>query len=377
MSPCYDDWMEKVSLNFGPIQPLLLDDSVTEIMVNRFDKIFVEREGQLQATPMKFASEKAVVDLIYGIAANVGREITNAHPAMDGYLPDGSRVNASLPPMVPNGATITIRKFRKTPYGLADFVKLGSLSDKAAYFLHACVISRLNIVVSGGTGTGKTTFLNALSAVIPESERIITIEDVSELNLQHENWVRLESVYRPNGITISTRDCLINSLRMRPDRILVGECRRDETFEMLQAMNTGHDGSMTTVHSNSSRDCLSRLESLILTSNVEMPLPALRKQMASAIDLIVQLKRNKNGQRIVHEIVEVTGMEQTTITAQVLFSREKKKIVGPATTPPGLAGEPLLASGIVPTFLERFSDAGIQFPPNFFDANTSVTYRPD
>jgi pilus assembly protein CpaF len=377
MSPCYDVCMEKVSLNLGPIQPLLLDEAITEIMVNRFDKVFVEREGQLHSTPIRFGSEKELVNLIQSIAANVGREITNAHPAMDGYLPDGSRVNASLPPMVPNGATLTIRKFRKQPYGLADFVRLGSLSDKAAYFLHACVIARMNIVVSGGTGTGKTTFLNGLSAVIPENERIITIEDVSELNLQHENWVRLESVYRPNGISISTRDCLINSLRMRPDRILVGECRRDETFEMLQAMNTGHDGSMTTVHANSSRDCLSRLESLILTANVEMPLPALRKQMASAIDLIVQLKRHKNGQRIVQEIVEVTGMEQATITAQVVFQREKKKQSGPITANHGQALDPLLASGIVPSFIEKFSDAGIQFPANFFDAATSVTYRPD
>lgn len=375
MTPCYDDFMEKVSLNFGPIQSLLLDDSISEIMVNRFDKVFVEKEGQLHSTALRFPSEKALVELIQTIAANVGREVSTDHPAMDGYLPDGSRVNASLPPMVPNGATLTIRKFRKKPFTLEDFVKIGSLSDKAAYFLHACVIARLNLVVSGGTGTGKTTFLNGLSSVIPENERIITIEDVSELNLQHDNWVRLESVFRPGRPNVTTRDCLINSLRMRPDRILVGECRRDETFEMLQAMNTGHDGSMTTVHANSSRDCLSRLESLILTSNVEMPLPALRKQIASAVYLIVQLKRHKSGQRVVQEIVEITGMEQTTITTQVLFSREKKKLMGSAAPAQGM--DPLLATGIVPTFLEKFSEAGIQFPPNFFDTNTAVTYRPE
>lgn len=366
--------MENVSLNFGPIDPLLRDDSITEIMVNRFDKIFIERDGKLLDSPQRFHHEKELMDLIVNIAQSCNRDISPAYPYVDGYLPDGSRVNAVLPPMSPKGCTLTIRKFRKTPFSMQDYLRLGSLTDKAAYFLHACVIARMNMVVSGGTGTGKTTFLNALSGLITPAERIITIEDVAELNLQHPNWVRLESVRIPGKTPVTTRDCLINALRMRPDRIIVGECRRDETFEMLQAMNTGHDGSMTTVHANSSRDCLTRLESLILTSNVEIPLLALRKQMASAIHFVVQLRRTKTGQRVVQEIVEVTGVEQNTITTQLVFSRERKKGQPGASQ---LDNEPLMASGLVPSNVARFSESGVQFPPNFFDPNTKVTYQSD
>ena len=367
------------NLNFGPLDALLRDDTITEIMVNRWDKVFVERDGKLLPSPQTFPDENFLLDLIRGIAANTGREISYTNPFMDSYLADGSRVNATLPPMAPKGATLTIRKFRKQPFQMQDYLRLGSLTDKAAYFLHACVMARLNIVVSGGTGTGKTTFLNALSGLIPQSERLISIEDVAELNLQQANWVRLESVHVPGRPVVSTRDCLINALRMRPDRILVGECRRDETFEMLQAMNTGHDGSMTTVHANSSRDCLTRLESLILTSNggtsVDLPLAALRRQIASAVQLIVQLKRNKSGQRVVQEIVEVTGMEQAVITTQAVFTRDKKKPGAAAAAPDTV--EPLLAAGLVPSFLPRFAESGIQLPPNFFDANTKIQYQPD
>lgn len=363
--------MEKVSLNFGPLLPMIQDDSVSEIMVNQFDKIYIEKGGKLQLLPIKFPSESMLLELIQGIARSTGREISAERPAMDSYLPDGSRINAVLPPMAPKGASLTIRKFRKSPFKMQDYIKAGTLTDKAAYFLHACLISRMNLIVSGGTGTGKTTFLNALSGLIPEGERVITIEDVAELNLQHPNWVRLESVYQPGKGSVTTRDCLINALRMRPDRIVVGECRRDETFEMLQAMNTGHDGSMTTVHANTSRDCLIRIESLILTSNVEIPLQALRRQIASAVHVIVQLKRLKSGQRVVQEIVEVTGLEQSTITTHALFHREKKK-----GTAPGEA-EQLLATGLVPHFAERFHDSGVQFPPNFFDPGTTITYQPD
>ncbi len=369
MTPCYDDSMENVSLNFGPIQPLLQDASISEIMVNQFDKVFIEREGKLQPAPMKFSSEGVLQELIKNIAKSAGRTIDEDRPFMDAYLPDGSRVNATLPPITPKGAALTIRKFRKQPFTLQDYIPIGTITDKAAFFLHACVIARINLVVSGGTGSGKTTFLNALSAVVPESERVITIEDVAELQLQQSNWVRLESSYRPGKPPVTTRDCLINALRMRPDRIVVGECRRDETFEMLQAMNTGHEGSMTTVHANSSRDCLTRLESLILTSGIDIPLPALRKQISSAIDVIVQLKRVKGGQRVVSEIVEVVGMEQNTITSQILFSREKKKNPNDP--------DYLLGTGMVPSFIQRFSDAGIQFPANFFDPNTAITYQPD
>lgn len=369
--------MENVALNFGPLEGLLQDDTVTEIMVNRHDKVFVEREGKLSESPANiFPAEAMLLDLIQAIAVGSGREISTAHPFMDSYLPDGSRVNATLPPMAPNGATLTIRKFRKTPFTMQDYLRLDTLNDKAAYFLHACVMARLNIVVSGGTGTGKTTFLNALSGLIPQGERIITIEDVAELHIQKPNWVRLERVHVPGRPVVSTRDCLVNALRMRPDRILVGECRRDETFEMLQAMNTGHDGSMTTVHANSSRDCLTRLESLILTSNVEIPLAALRRQIASAVQIIVQLRRNKNGQRVVQEIVELTGMEQNMITSQAIFSRDRRK--GPREGAGGAPeNDPLIAAGLVPTFVSRFADAGIQLPPNFFDPATNVTYQPD
>jgi pilus assembly protein CpaF len=361
--------MENVSLNFGPIQPLLQDPTISEIMVNQFDKVFIEREGKLQPAPMKFASEKSLQELIQSIANSTGRTIDEDRPFMDGYLPDGSRINATLPPITPKGAALTIRKFRKQPFTLQDYIQIGTLNDKAAFFLHACVIAKMNIVVSGGTGTGKTTFLNALSGIIPESERVITIEDVAELQLHQSNWVRIESSYRPGKPMITTRDCLINSLRMRPDRIIVGECRRDETFEMLQAMNTGHEGSMTTVHANGSRDCLTRLESLIMTSGIEMPLAALRKQISGAIDVIVQLKRAKGGQRVVHEIVEVVGMEQATITTQVVFSREKKK----SPNDPDY----LMGTGMVPSFVQRISDSGIQLPQNFFDPNMVITYQPD
>jgi pilus assembly protein CpaF len=363
--------MENGSLNFGPLTALLQDESVTEIMVNRFDKVFVEREGMLSESKANiFPTEAPLLTLIQSIADASGRKISADHPFMDSYLRDGSRVNATLPPMAPNGATLTIRKFRRSPFTMHDYLQLGTLTGQAAYFLHACVMARLNIVVSGGTGTGKTTFLNALSGLIPPTERVITIEDVAELNLQHPNWVRLESVHVPGRPVVSTRDCLVNALRMRPDRIVVGECRRDETFEMLQAMNTGHDGSMTTVHANSSRDCLIRLESLILTSQVEIPLQALRRQIASAVQIIVQLRRLKSGQRVVQEIVEITGMEQSMITSQAIFLRDKKK-ASPEGEPP------LTAAGLVPTFVNRFSDAGIQLPPNFFDPATKITYQPD
>jgi pilus assembly protein CpaF len=365
--------MENVSINFGPLLPLLNDGTVSEIMVNRFDRIFVERSGKLALSPIKFAQESQIVDLVHQIAKACGREINPSLPFLDGYLADGSRVNICLPPMAPQGATLTVRKFRKQPFKIESLIAGGSLSEKAAYFIHAAVIARLNIVVSGGTGTGKTTFLNALSSVIPESERIISIEDISELNLQHENWIRLEAVHRPGKESITARDCLVNALRMRPDRILVGECRRDETFEMLQAMNTGHDGSMTTIHANSSRDCLARLESLILTGGIDLPVAAIRKQIASAVHFIVQLKRLRNGTRVVQEIIELTGMEQTTITTQTLFTRERKKESSAGTSPVG--ADPLLSIGLLTHFNERFGDAGIQFPPNFFDPKSNVKYH--
>lgn len=371
MANCYDGSMEKVSVNFGAIDGLLRDASVSEIMVNHFDSIFMEREGKLLPCPQKFASESELLNLIAIIAKNSGREIDSAHPYMDSYLPDGSRVHAALPPMVPRGAALTIRKFRQAPFRMQDYIRAGTLSDQAAYFLHACVMAKINIVISGGTGTGKTSFLNALANLVSPYERIISIEDVAELNISLPNWVRLESAYAPGRPAITTRDCLINALRMRPDRIIVGECRRDETFEMLQAMNTGHDGSMTTVHANSARDCLTRLESLVMTSQKqEIPLAALRRQISSAVQLVVQLKRTKDGGRVVQEIVELTGMEQSMITSQVIFHRERVEKDSEAR-------EVLLASGLSPTFVHMFSEAGVQLPQNFFDAATKITYEPD
>lgn len=361
--------MENVSEKFKPIFSYLNDDSISEIMVNRHNLVFIEKEGKISPTTAKFESEMALQELIQEIALSCGREIHRNHPFMDAYLPDGSRVNAVIPPMAPKGASLTIRKFRKAPFSLQNYIEIGSLTDKAAFFLHACIMARMNLIVSGGTGSGKTTFLNALSGLIPENQRIITIEDVAELNLRHPNWVRLESVLVPNGDPVTTRDCLINALRMRPDRIIVGECRRSETFEMLQAMNTGHDGSMTTVHANSPRDCLTRIESLIIASGIDAPIQAMRKQMSSAVDLIVQLKRDKTGQRLVTDIVEVTGMEENTITTQTLFSRKKEG---------SKASEgDLNTIGLVPSFMPKFAENGIQFPPNFFDPNTKVTYRAD
>ncbi|MCO5143978.1 MAG: Flp pilus assembly complex ATPase component TadA [Oligoflexia bacterium] len=360
--------MEKVSPNFGPIDGLLQDETVSEIMVNQFDRVFVERDGKLQLSSTKFSSEQELRDLISNIAKASGREIGTSKPYLDSYLSDGSRVNAVFPPMAPKGANLTIRKFRRKPFSLDGYIQSGTITHKIAYFLHACILARVNIVVSGGTGTGKTTFLNTLAALVPTSERIVSIEDVAELAIPHPNWVRLESVHYGPGAGVSTRDCLINSLRMRPDRIVVGECRRDETFEMLQAMNTGHDGSMTTVHANSTRDCLARMESLIMTSNIDIPIAALRRQMASAIDIIVQLKRLKTGQRVVEEIMELTGIEQNVITTQDIFSRDKIT---------GIESTQLSSTGLVPTFMDKFSDTGIQFPPNFFDPKTEITYQPD
>ncbi len=356
------------AIPFGPLEALLRDESITEIMVNSYRRIFVEQGGQLQLVPLHFQNEQELIKIIEGIASYCSREISQSKPYLDAHLPDGSRVNAVISPMAPGGANLTIRKFRKKPFLLDDLLQSGALDDKTAYFIHACVRARLNIVVSGGTGTGKTTFLNILSGFIPENERIITIEDVAELNLQHPNWVRLESVYgvgSNNRVTV--RDCLINSLRMRPDRIIVGECRRDETFEMLQAMNTGHEGSMTTLHANTPRDCLARIESLVASGNIDFPIAALRKQMVSAIDIVIQLKRLRGGQRIVQEIIELTGIEQNTITTQVLFQRNFKNRQDAQIT----------TSGMVPTFMERFAEHGIQFPPNYFDPATKITYRPD
>lgn len=353
--------MNSESAKLGILTPLFQDQTITEIMVNHYQKIFVEKSGRIMSTNLKFPDEKSLQALIQGIAVACDRPFGKEHPYFDGYLADGSRVNAVLPPMAPLGAVLTIRRFNHVLHNLANLIKIGSLSEKCAYFLDAAIKARLNIVVSGGTGTGKTTVLNALSSLIPPEERIISIEDISELQLQHPNWVKLEAIqFGPTHV--STKECLVNSLRMRPDRIIVGECRGEECFEMLQAMNTGHEGSLTTIHANSPRDCLSRIESLVATSGVDFPLPALRKQIVSAIDLVIHLKRDRDGLRYVSEILELTGIEQNTITTQSIFIRDK---TGTQTT------------GLVPSVAEHFKECGVNFPHNFFDPKTKVTFYPE
>jgi pilus assembly protein CpaF len=342
----------------SPLQPYLATDSVTEVMVNSYLDVFIEMEGKVIRTNTQFRSEDELQNLIRQMAQDCGRDISPSQPFFDGRLPDGSRVNATIPPMTPKGSTLTIRKFSKQVLTIQDLIQKSVLGQKPAHFLKCAVESRFNILVSGGTSSGKTTFLNVLSGFIPRRERIITIEDTLELNLSQENWIRLEAVYDLSKPVVSLRDCLANSLRMRPDRIIVGECRKDEAFEMLQAMNTGHDGSMTTLHANSPRDALARLESLIQYT-VQIPMNAIRRQIVGAIDLIVHLERDPAGRRLVTEVVELTGMEGDIITSQPIFQRD----FGFGDP---LTGE-LVPVGLVPKAVERFSAAGHDFPPGYFN----------
>jgi pilus assembly protein CpaF len=309
------------AVGLGPLEELLQDNSVTEIMVNQFDKIFIERRGRLERHPLTFTSERAVLGVIERIVAPLGRRIDESSPMVDARLKDGSRVNAVIPPLALKGPALTIRKFAKRKMTAQDLVAFGSMSEEMAAFLEVCVAAHRNIVVSGGTGSGKTTLLNILSNFIPGEERIITVEDAAELQLHHDHWVSLEA--RPaNGEgkgAIPIRDLVRNTLRMRPDRIVVGECRGGEALDMLQAMNTGHDGSLTTLHSNSPRDALSRLETMVLMAGMDLPLSAIRDQVASAIHLIVQQTRFACGTRMVTSITEVTGIESGKLQLQELF----------------------------------------------------------
>jgi pilus assembly protein CpaF len=364
-------------LGYGPLEPFLRDDSVTEVMVNAHDRIFIERGGKLERTKTAFVDNAHLLRIIDKIVSQVGRRIDEASPMVDARLPDGSRVNAIIPPLSLRGPTLTIRKFARDPYTMDDLINFGSVSGKAAHFLSACVKGKLNVLISGGTGTGKTTMLNALSAFVPDDERIVTIEDAAELQLQQEHVITLES--RPANIEgkgeVRIRELVRNALRMRPDRIIVGEVRGPETLDMLQAMNTGHEGSLTTVHANSPRDALSRIETLVLTAGLDLPLRAIREQTASAFDLLVQITRLVDGSRKITHVTEVLRMESDIITLQDIFLAkppDEDSSQGLATR--GLLA-PLACSGLKPHFLEKMAANGVTLPADFFEHETDL-YRP-
>jgi pilus assembly protein CpaF len=352
-------------LGYGPLQPLLDDPSVSEVMVNGPEQIFVERAGRLIETSSRFRSEEQLRRVIEKIVSRVGRRIDESSPLVDARLEDGSRVNAVIPPLAVSGSTLTIRKFSADPLKAQDLVAFGSISPEMAQLLEACVAAHLNILVSGGTGTGKTTLLNVLSSFIPHGERIITIEDAVELQLQQTHVVRLES--RPANIEgkgeITIRDLLKNSLRMRPDRIVVGECRGGEALDMLQAMNTGHDGSLSTIHANAPRDAIARLETLVLMAGMDLPLRAIREQIASAVDVIVQLTRMRDGSRRVTHITEVQGMEGDIVTLQDAFVFDYSAGVDANGR---FLGKPV-STGVRPRFADRFQELGITLPPAVFE----------
>ena len=351
-------------LGLGPIEALRNDDSITEIMVNGPKQVFVERLGKLELTDVKFHDRAHLMNIVERILTPLGRRIDESSPLVDARLDDGSRVNIIIPPLSLVGPAITIRKFSKTPLSVENLISFGTMDEKMAIFLRACVKARINILVSGGTGSGKTTTLNVISSFIPEDERIVTIEDAAELRLQQTHVVTLES--RPANIEgkgqITIRDLVRNALRMRPDRIIVGEVRSGEALDMLQAMNTGHDGSLTTAHANSPRDVLSRLETMVLMAGMELPVKAIREQISSAIDLIVQQSRVRDGSRKITYISEVQHMEGNTIILQDLF-----RYVQTGFDENGKATGHFKATGLRPTFMEKFQVNGVDLPMNLFE----------
>ena len=349
-------------LGLGPLQTLLEDDTITEIMVNGPKNIYIERKGKLHRVPVTFESNEHLMRIIDRIVAPLGRRIDESSPYVDARLQDGSRVNAVIPPISLVGPVLTIRKFSKNPITVEQMIQFGSITNESVQFLKACVEARLNIVISGGTGSGKTTLLNVLSSFIPSDERILTIENAAELQLRQEHVVTLES--RPPNIEgrgeITIRDLVINALRMRPERIIVGECRGGETLDMLQAMNTGHDGSMTTAHANSPRDAVSRIETMCLMAGMDLPIRAIREQIAGAVDVICQQERMRDGTRKVTTIAEVSGMEGDVITMTDIFvfeqtGMENGRIVGR-----------LRPTGLRPKFMDKIEAAGIHLPPSIF-----------
>ncbi|MGQ9682458.1 MAG: CpaF family protein [Anaerolineae bacterium] len=349
-------------LGYGPIDALLRDETVTEIMANGSDAIYVERHGKIERTPYAFDDDEHLMRIIDRIVGPLGRRVDESSPMVDARLPDGSRVNAIIPPLSVNGPALTIRKFYRVPLSAEDLVKYGTCTAEFLEFMRACVRARLGVVISGGTGAGKTTLLNIVSSYIPGDERIITIEDAAELQLRQEHVVTLES--RPPNLEgkgqITIRQLVINALRMRPDRIVVGEVRGGEALDMLQAMNTGHDGSLTTVHANSARDCLRRIETMVLMAGFDLPLRAIREQMASAINLVVHVQRMRDGSRRVVQCSEITGMEGDTILMQDIFLFKDRGMKDGRL----LGG--LEATGLRPRFYDRIQQAGIKLGPQVF-----------
>ncbi len=354
---------------FGPIQPLLEDPTVNEVMVNGPQHVYIERKGKLQLTLVKFDDDAHVRRIIDRIILPLGRRVDPDSPLVDARLPDGSRVNAVIPPVAIDGPSITIRKFSTKRLTIEDLINFGSITPEIAEFIKACVVSRMNVVVSGGTGSGKTTLLNVLSSFIPEDERIVTIEDAAELNLSQEHVVRLEAK-KPNldgKGEVTIRDLVRNSLRMRPERIVVGECRGGEALDMLQAMNTGHDGSLTTLHANSPRDAISRMETMSLMAGLDFPLKVIREQIASAVELIVQQTRLRDGSRKVTQVTEVAGMEGDTVVLQDIF-----KFVEEGTNASGQVIGGMRPTGLRPIFTPKLEAAGFHLPPEVFSTGLQI-----